>query len=115
MKKIILCVAAAPLLLGNTSSDLFKDHDRSWHRETPTVSTSILVQLVEGMSRRQVRELIGTPHFNEGIIVRNWHYLFDVTANGRAAAKNCQFRIDFEKGRVTKMRWENPDCAQLVR
>jgi outer membrane protein assembly factor BamE (lipoprotein component of BamABCDE complex) len=114
MKKLLLSCLAAPLLLGNTSSDVFKDHDRSWNETPPVVSASVLGQLGLGMSRRQVRELIGTPHFNEGIMVKNWHYLVDISAEGQTIAKACQLRLDFVDGRVKQIRWEKPDCAEQI-
>ncbi len=115
MKKYILPCLIAPFLLGNTATDVFKENIRSWYKIPPIVHVSILAQLSEGMSRRQVRELIGTPHFNEGVIVTNWQYLFDISANGRLLGKQCQLRIDFHERRVKQMRWEDPDCAQLVK
>ncbi|MGL5838937.1 MAG: outer membrane protein assembly factor BamE [Sphingorhabdus sp.] len=115
MKKIALALLAAPLLLGNASSEIFKDQDRSWYDKPEVVSASILAQLANGMNRRQVRELIGTPHFNEGVMVRNWNYLFDIEVDGQTILKSCQLRIDFVKGRIVRQRWDKPDCGQQIK
>lgn len=113
---LLLLFLSTPLAASNTSSDIYKDHDRSWNDGShPSLSAAVLSQLSPGMSRRQVRELMGTPHFNEGIIVRNWHYLVNISVNGQTVAKDCQVRIDFFEGRVKQIRWQKPDCAQQVK
>ena len=49
-----------------------------------------------GMNKDQIYELIGRPHFQEGLYgVREWDYLFNYRENGEH--KTCQYKILFDK------------------
>ncbi len=114
MKKIALFLLAAPFLMASTNQEIFHDVDKSSRKSAEPVSVATVKQLLPGMTRRQVRDLIGTPHFSESIIVKHWNYVFNLSDNGRLVGESCQLRIDFTKRRVTKMQWERPACASLV-
>ena len=48
------------------------------------------------MNKDQIYELIGRPHFQEGLYgVREWDYLFNYRENGEH--KTCQYKILFDK------------------
>jgi OmpA-OmpF porin, OOP family len=114
MKKLALCLLAAPLLMGSANHHVFKNPDRAYRSGPEPISSTTVAQLMEGMTRRQVRDLVGTPHFAEGIMVKHWNYLFNLTDNGRVVGKSCQLRLDFDEGRVVRLNWERADCAELV-
>ncbi|PFH12341.1 OmpA family protein [Collimonas sp. PA-H2] len=69
-----------------------------------------------GMSKDQVRQLLGSPHFSEGIIgVREWNYLFHLRSGKEAEDVVCQYMVRFDGTvRVAGMYWRKPDCALLV-
>lgn len=115
MKKLALLSLALPLLLGNADGSPFKNADLGRNRTVPTVSVLTVGQLAEGMTRRQVRALLGAPHFGEGVMVRGWNYVMHIADKNSIVAKNCQLRIDFDKKLVSQIRWENPECAEMVR
>ncbi|MDH2923982.1 SmpA/OmlA family protein [Nicoletella semolina] len=53
-------------------------------------------QVERGMNKHQLRTLIGSPHFEEGLYgVREWDYLFNYRENGEH--KTCQFKVLFDK------------------
>lgn len=53
-------------------------------------------QIERGMDKDQLHNLIGRPHFNEGLYgVREWDYAFNYRENGEH--KICQFKILFDK------------------
>ncbi len=114
MKKYCSLFLALPLLLGNTDDEGFKHSGTVWQRISSPISADVVRQILPGMSRRQVREILGTPHFGEGIFVSQWHYLFDISAKSQVSGLACQLRINFEKGRVTDMKWQRDDCKKLV-
>lgn len=53
-------------------------------------------QIEKGMNKDQLYNLIGRPHFEEGLYgVREWDYAFNYRENG--VHKICQFKILFDK------------------
>ena len=53
-------------------------------------------QIERGMNKDQLYNLIGRPHFEEGLYgVREWDYVFNYRENG--IHKICQFKIGFDK------------------
>lgn len=114
MKKFVLLALLLPAQIGNAAADPFKDYDRSWHKAPPIVSIATLAQLSKGMSRRQVRALLGAPHFAEGVMAKGWNYLIDIADKDSTIGRNCQLRIDFTKGNISQIRWEKAECAELI-
>lgn len=55
------------------------------------------VRMIErGMSKDQIRHLIGNPHFQEGLYgVREFDYVFNYRENGQH--KICQYKVLFDK------------------
>lgn len=53
-------------------------------------------QIERGMNKDQLYNLIGRPHFSEGLYqVREWDYIFNYRENGEH--KICQYKILFDK------------------
>ncbi|AIY41680.1 Outer membrane protein A precursor [Collimonas arenae] len=69
-----------------------------------------------GMDKDQVRELLGSPHFSEGVIgVREWNYVFHFRTDKGPGDVTCQYMVRFDGSvRVNGMYWRSPDCALLV-
>ena len=55
------------------------------------------VRIIEaGMNKDQIRQLIGNPHFTEGLYgVSEWDYVFNYRENG--IHKICQYKVLFDK------------------
>lgn len=55
------------------------------------------VRMIEnGMNKDQIRQLIGDPHFTEGLYgVSEWDYVFNYRENG--IHKVCQYKVLFDK------------------
>lgn len=69
-----------------------------------------LAQVQPGVTKNQLYELIGPPHFHEWIFhVRTWNYLFQFRDAGKVTT--CQYQIRFDSNnRVVKTRWDKPEC-----
>ena len=69
-----------------------------------------------GMGRDQVRELLGLPHFSEGLFgVREWNYVFHFHTGKGPEFTTCQYMVRFNRDMLTNgMYWKQPDCAMLV-
>ncbi|PFH08055.1 outer membrane protein OmpA-like peptidoglycan-associated protein [Collimonas sp. PA-H2] len=82
-----------------------------------TVPTTEALRLMRtGMDKDEVRQLLGTPHFSEGVFgVREWNYLFHLRGSKETEDVVCQYMVRFDSSvRVSGLYWRNPDCALLV-
>ncbi|WP_158078934.1 OmpA family protein [Moraxella caviae] len=76
------------------------------HNEGTFPNLEDLSKIKEGMTRAQIYDLIGEPHFNEGLRVKNWTYLFHFrTAQG---VETCQYNIGFDKDKRAQAFHWNP-------
>lgn len=72
-------------------------------------------QIEHGMSKDQLYNLIGHPHYREGLFnVKKWDYIFNYRDAG--THKQCQYQIHFDKDMTVKgMYWADPSCAELAK
>jgi outer membrane protein assembly factor BamE len=78
----------------------------------PNVDNLRMVDL--GMSKNQLYELLGPPHFHESVFrVRVWNYLFHFRAGDQTVT--CQYQIQFDdQSRVSRTRWNEERCEQFA-
>ena len=78
--------------------------------------TDAFARMRTGMGKDQVRELLGWPHFSEGLWgVREWNYIFHFRTGKSADYVTCQYMVRFSgDGVSTGGWWKNPDCALLA-
>lgn len=94
----------------------FPDPSSAWLRGGDFVSVEALRRIGRGMSKDQVRLLIGSPHFNEGPFgPREWDYLFNFRTGKGDEFVQCQYHIVFNDGVTDQFYWREPACADLVR
>ncbi|MGB7196049.1 MAG: OmpA family protein [Collimonas pratensis] len=82
-----------------------------------TVPTTEALRLMRvGMDKDEVRQLLGSPHFSEGLFgVREWNYLFHLRGSKETEDVVCQYMVRFDGNvRVSGLYWRKPDCALLV-
>jgi outer membrane protein assembly factor BamE (lipoprotein component of BamABCDE complex) len=73
-----------------------------------------LREIIPGMTKDQLYNLLGQPHFNEGLVgVREWDYLFHFrTASGE---RTCQYKVLFDANKLARNFYWNPEsCAQVL-
>ena len=119
MKKLLV-VAVAALVAG--CSNLSKVDDQG-HTDNPVwpeikdvtfnhdgshVTKESLELISVGMNKDQIYNLIGRPHFKEGLYgVREWDYVFN------NAGTQCQFKILFDKNmNVGSTLWNPTNCVK---
>ncbi|MBP6116883.1 MAG: outer membrane protein assembly factor BamE [Neisseriaceae bacterium] len=79
----------------------------------PVVNALKLVR--PGMTKDQLYNLLGRPHFNEGLVgVVEWDYLFHFPlSNGEV--KTCQYKVLFDNDKLAQsFFWREPACAELI-
>jgi len=94
---------------GKTDNPVFPKPDDVSLKTGTFPNVDSLAQVQEGVTRDQIYELIGRPHFSEGFQVREWDYLFHFrTPQG---VRTCQFKIVFDKDKVARsFYWSPEDC-----
>ncbi len=119
MKKNLTILAAVSLLMACASTTPINDDgsptgelqwpdpkDVQWDHETGTFpNMENLSKIRPNMSRDQLYDLIGRPHFTEGFHVREWTYLFHFnTPNvGTDGVSTCEYKVLFD----TELRAQN--------
>lgn len=83
------------------------------HRSEGIVVSRETVQLLQpGLTKDQVRQLVGNPHFSEGLIgVRDWNYILRFPA-GEGGLLDCQLQVRFdEASKAQGTHWQTEACA----
>jgi outer membrane protein assembly factor BamE (lipoprotein component of BamABCDE complex) len=126
MNNKLLCLAASALL-GLTGCSSLSEVDREGHTDDPKFprvedvtfasgsypDIEDLRRVRSGLTRDQIYDLLGRPHFSEGFYVREWDYLLHLQQGEDTTA--CQFKILFDKDRIARsVYWAPQSCAAIV-
>lgn len=112
--------AAAPLQVAGSVGDVpFPNRDRSYLPQGDFVNIDNLRQMKPGLSKDQVRLLLGHPHFKEGLFgVDEWNYIFNFRTGIGEEYITCQYQVRYEKrdGRYMSksLHWDGPACLDLA-
>lgn len=98
---------------GTTNNPVFPDTNKVTLDEGTWPNLDNLRHVQDGLTRDQLYDLIGRPHFAEGFGTREWDYLFHFrTPEGK---KTCQFKVLFDKDKVARsFFWAPESCAELL-
>lgn len=99
---------------GAVSEAVFPDESKLVKKNGSVPKPENLRLLGEGMTKAQLRGLVGSPHFREGYAAREWDYLFQLLgADNQMVA--CRFKVVFDKHSLTRsLFWAPAACAQLA-
>lgn len=65
-----------------------------------------------GLNKNQVADLIGFPHFSEGVWgVREWNYVFNFRDAGSDTLVTCQFKILFDTNKLVRSTYWSPESC----
>lgn len=91
------------------------DSTTPMHKGGTSPTLTSLRHIHAGMEKKQIAELIGYPHFSEGMAwsVREWNYLFHLRQGDDVT--RCQYKILFDKDKLAQsFYWEPAACADLL-
>jgi outer membrane protein OmpA-like peptidoglycan-associated protein len=114
---------------GNVSRNVAKDGSNAQELVWPKVDDTTpmhrggtfpeidhLRELHAGLNKHQISQLIGWPHFEEGVWgVREWNYVFNFRDGDSDHVTVCEFKILFDKDKLARsFYWKPEDCARFV-
>ncbi|TNV20477.1 outer membrane protein assembly factor BamE [Buttiauxella sp. B2] len=81
---------------GKTDNPVFPDAASAVRTEGSFVNVANLEQVRAGMTKAQIYELLGVPHFSEGVMkVKEWNYIFHFTKEDKSVL-TCQYKVLFD-------------------
>ncbi len=82
---------------GTTDEPVWPKAEDATFREGAWPTPESLALVRRGMTKDQLYQLLGRPHFQEGLIgVREWDYLFHLRA-ADGSTRTCQYKVLFDK------------------
>lgn len=126
----LAALALALTACGNASHNVARDGrsagEMVWPAPTDTTpmhkggtfpNLANLRQMRAGLNKQQVSDLIGYPHFNEGIWgVREWNYVFNFRKTGSDEVVLCQYKVLFDENKLARsFYWKPEACADLLK
>lgn len=98
---------------GETDNPVFPEIDKVTFEVGSYPNIENLRQVQKGVTRDQLYNLLGRPHFSEGFKVREWDYLFHF--NTPQGVKTCQFKVLFDKDKLGQsFYWKPSECASVL-
>lgn len=112
---LLLASCAAPRLPPDARGVSFPEPASSYLVEGTPVHPDTVRLIQPGQTKSQVRQLLGNPHFSEGLFfVEDWNYLLNLP-RPPAGSQQCQLQVQFDEGgKVKASYWRTADCAQRV-
>ncbi len=93
---------------------IFPSTDNIVLKEGTFPNVDNLRQIGPGVTKDQLYDLIGRPHFREGFSAREWDYLFHFRQGDKIVT--CQYKVIFDEGyHGQAFYWAPAGCADLLK
>lgn len=98
---------------GTTAEPVFPELTKLTFQEGSWPNLDNLRNVQDGVTRDQLYDLLGRPHFGEGFGTKEWDYLLNFrTAEGDTA---CQFKVLFDQEKIVRnVYWLPESCADIL-
>ena len=99
---------------GTVEEVVFPDESHLVQRGGSVPKPDHLRLVAPGLTKAQLRGLVGTPHFREGYGAREWDYLFHLQGPDKQM-QQCRFKVVFDDKLLARsLLWAPATCAQLL-
>ncbi len=97
------------------ASDLvFPEIKKAWQKEGIFPNTENLSKIKAGVTKDDLYQLVGRPHFSERQKAHEWDYIFKFYQEDNSI-KICQYKVIFDKNyRGQEFYWLPEDCAKYA-
>lgn len=111
------CAGGAPKATSANEVTFPDVAQQAWLKEGTFPNLDNLRQMRTGMSKDQIYDALGRPHFDEGLFgVRQWNYLFNFRTGPGPEYVSCQYQVRFDDKLLSEsLHWKEPQCAQYLR
>lgn len=98
------------------NDEQFPNPASSYRTEGLFPNVANLRNMSNGLSKPQVLDLLGTPHFSEGLFgVSEWNYIFNLR-DADGSVTQCQYKVLYDdQAKVRRTLWNKPQCADLLK
>lgn len=100
---------------GHAGEVIFPASDRALLKQGTFPKLEQLRSVGPGMTKAQLYELLGAPHFHEGFRAREWDYLFHFRS-ADDSVRTCQYKVIFDQHYLAQtLAWSPQDCAEVLK
>lgn len=94
---------------------VFPALDKAWQKDGQFPNTENLAKIRAGVSKDELYQLIGRPHFSEANRAREWDYIMKFYQADNSV-KICQYKVIFDdKFKGQEFYWLPADCAKYAK
>ena len=117
------CASAAMLLVlqgcstaATNDPEKFPAIDSAWQKDGTFPNLDNLRLIAPGVGKDQLYDLVGRPHFSEGMGAGEWNYIFNFRTGNGSEYVSCQYKILFDdKSLGRDFRWAPSACADRLK
>lgn len=89
---------------------VFPEPDTAWRYQGQFPNSENLSKIRPGISKDDIYQLLGSPHFSEGQYAREWDYILKFYMPD-SSVRTCQYKVIFDKDyKAQEFYWMPADC-----
>lgn len=108
---VLLSISTITLADSKITKSEFPNPNTSYLKQVPRYELQEVSLLDTGLTKDQIRHILGNPHFKEGLIAKQWNYVLDIKRNN-GKFQRCEAKFEFgEKNIANNLSWRGIGCG----